>query len=168
MANMSAVPHYASILYATDLSRPSLQALRHALALAGCHEGRVTVLYVTPDMAEELARQTGLNTPGMDDFAEWRDLDAAQRAEAEAALEARVVAFCQEVDACSLTREHVLVKTGRPAAVILELAESGAYDCVVMGAHGQDMITDLLLGSVTSNVVRRSPIPVLSVPIPRE
>jgi nucleotide-binding universal stress UspA family protein len=35
----------------------------------------------------------------------------------------------------------------------------------VLGSRGQDRITDLLLGSVASEVVRKSPIPVLLVPL---
>jgi nucleotide-binding universal stress UspA family protein len=36
-------------------------------------------------------------------------------------------------------------------------------DLVVMGTHGRGMVEHLLLGSVAERIVRRSPVPVLTV-----
>lgn len=50
---------------------------------------------------------------------------------------------------------------GPPARVICEYAES--CDHVVIGSHGRDGISRVLLGSVAEMVVRRAPVPVTVV-----
>lgn len=54
-------------------------------------------------------------------------------------------------------------EVGQPARVIVEHAEDHAIDHVVMGSHGREGITRVLLGSVAEAVVRRSPVPVTVV-----
>ncbi|RQG96534.1 universal stress protein [Natrarchaeobius chitinivorans] len=52
---------------------------------------------------------------------------------------------------------------GRPDRLIVNRAEDGDYDMVVIGSHGRDGVARVLLGSVAEKVARRSPIPVLVV-----
>ena len=60
------------------------------------------------------------------------------------------------------------IQAGDPAARILAEIRSGNYDLVVMGAHGRGAFMDMLLGSVANKVVRLSPVPVLTVRLPKE
>ena len=46
------------------------------------------------------------------------------------------------------------------------MGEEGDYDLVVMGTHGRTGFSRVLAGSVAENVVRHSPIPVLTVRTP--
>jgi nucleotide-binding universal stress UspA family protein len=46
---------------------------------------------------------------------------------------------------------------------IVKTATEGEFDLVVLGTHGHSMIDDLLLGSVARGVVKKSPMPVLTV-----
>ena len=55
------------------------------------------------------------------------------------------------------------VRFGNTAAEILQEAEEGGYDIVVMGSHGRGVIGGFLLGSVSNRVVHQSPCPVLIV-----
>ncbi len=52
---------------------------------------------------------------------------------------------------------------GDPAQEILKAIESEEIDLVVMGTHGRKGLENVLFGSVARNVVRRSPVPVLTV-----
>lgn len=52
---------------------------------------------------------------------------------------------------------------GDPAREILDAIESEKIDLVVMGTHGRKGLENVLFGSVARNVVRRSPVPVLTV-----
>jgi nucleotide-binding universal stress UspA family protein len=52
---------------------------------------------------------------------------------------------------------------GDAADEILRLAESGDYDVIVMGTHGRTGIRRMMLGSVAEKVLRRAPIPVLTI-----
>ena len=52
---------------------------------------------------------------------------------------------------------------GDPEVQILELKESIGADLIVMGAYGHTRIRELILGSTTSHVMRKSDVPVLLV-----
>ena len=65
----------------------------------------------------------------------------------------------QDVDA-----EHVadaVVVTGKPARCIAEVSRD--HDLIVMASHGRTGLARILLGSVTEELVRLSPVPVLLV-----
>ena len=55
------------------------------------------------------------------------------------------------------------IEVGKPVAVIVEYAEEEGVDQIVMGSHGREGVTRVLLGSVAETVVRRSPVPVTVV-----
>ncbi|WP_251344083.1 universal stress protein [Haloplanus halophilus] len=54
--------------------------------------------------------------------------------------------------------------SGKPAKTIAARAEQRGADLVVMGRRGRSGIRSRLLGTVTERVLRRSPVPVLTVP----
>ncbi len=53
------------------------------------------------------------------------------------------------------------VALGHPTRAIVDRAAD--YDLVVIGAHGRDLSSRLLLGNVAETVTKRSPVPVLVV-----
>ena len=55
------------------------------------------------------------------------------------------------------------VRFGNTAAEILQEAEEGGYDMIVMGSHGRGILGGFLLGSVSNRVVHHAPCPVLIV-----
>ncbi|MFB6195021.1 MAG: universal stress protein [Haloplanus sp.] len=52
---------------------------------------------------------------------------------------------------------------GMPSRAIVEWAENHDVDGIVIGSHGREGVTRVLLGSVAESVVRRSPVPVTVV-----
>ena len=72
-------------------------------------------------------------------------------------LEQRIIA--QGVDC-----EHLL-KQGIAGDVILEYAKEKSAGYIVMGSHGRSNMYDVFVGSLTKELTRRSPIPVLVIPI---
>lgn len=58
--------------------------------------------------------------------------------------------------------EHDLL-IGDPANQIVEFAEKRGVDLIVMGSHGMTGLLRVLMGSVAEGVVRRSPVPVLTL-----
>jgi len=52
---------------------------------------------------------------------------------------------------------------GMPSRAIVEWAENHDVDGIVIGSHGRQGVTRVLLGSVAESVVRRSPVPVTVV-----
>jgi nucleotide-binding universal stress UspA family protein len=69
------------------------------------------------------------------------------------------------------TKQHLgdktiqtLVKEGDFAETILKSTEELHADIIVLGSHSQKWLENILMGSVTENVMRNSSIPLLIVP----
>lgn len=60
------------------------------------------------------------------------------------------------------------VESGDPARVILELAEKGHYDLIVLGTHGRSGPGRWLMGSVAERIVQHAPCAVFTVPLKAE
>lgn len=70
----------------------------------------------------------------------------------------------QRVLAEGVDCEHLL-KQGIAGDIILEYAKEKNAAYIVMGSHGRGGIYDVFVGSLTKELTRRSPIPVLVIPI---
>jgi nucleotide-binding universal stress UspA family protein len=62
------------------------------------------------------------------------------------------------------TAIQTVVKDGDFAQKILETAEEIKADCIVMGSHSQKWLENILVGSVTEEVLRKTAIPMFIVP----
>jgi nucleotide-binding universal stress UspA family protein len=60
-----------------------------------------------------------------------------------------------------------LVEPGVPSGAIIAFAERENCDLIVMSSHGRSGLSRLLVGSVTEQILRKSPCPVLVVPLDR-
>ena len=60
-------------------------------------------------------------------------------------------------------RVEAKVLPGDPAEEILNYAQSEGMDLIIMGTHGRKGIDRIIFGSVAEHVIKKSPIPVLSV-----
>jgi nucleotide-binding universal stress UspA family protein len=85
----------------------------------------------------------------------WTDWYETAVEQASEDLDEAVASLPVEADAVE-TR----VEAGKPANVILATLEDGDVDHVVMGSHGREGVSRLLLGSVAESVIRRAPVPV--------
>ncbi|MBI1802162.1 MAG: universal stress protein [Chloroflexi bacterium] len=78
--------------------------------------------------------------------------------EERAYLKVQVLAFEEQ----GLTA-HYVVRTGDPAAEIVDYATVNKMDMIAMSTHGRTGLTRALMGSVAETVVRQSSVPVLLV-----
>jgi nucleotide-binding universal stress UspA family protein len=83
-------------------------------------------------------------------------LEATEVADAEDALLVTV----QPLSKLGLKTAHAVLR-GRPADAILEWIEGHRPDLVVVGTRGDSELTQTLVGSVSAELVDRSPVPVL-------
>lgn len=74
-----------------------------------------------------------------------------------------VAQVSEQLHRAGLKAFDAYVEDGLPAQVILQRAKDWEADLIVMGTHGRRGLDRLLLGSVAEEVVRCSPIPVLTV-----
>jgi nucleotide-binding universal stress UspA family protein len=131
------------VLVPVDGSVPSNDALE--FALEQFPDAEIAALYVM----DPVDGATAWGPTGADNW-----LSAAEE-RADAALEnASATATAAGVE---VTTESTV---GRPANAIVEYAAENDVDHIVIGSHGRDGISRVLLGSVAETVVRRSPVPV--------
>ena len=57
------------------------------------------------------------------------------------------------------------VEQGKPAEVIIRVAERFGADVIVMGTHGRKGLSHLIMGSVAEDVIRNSKKPCVVIPI---
>jgi nucleotide-binding universal stress UspA family protein len=142
-----------TILVPLDLSAAAVQVCDAACELARLTGGRLVLLHVVPPppvvMSEVYAFGAGQLTE-LQDTAKER---AAHKLRA-------LVRHCEKQQ----VPVRAVQKTGRPAEVILAQAEIRGAGCIVMGTHGHGAVYDLLVGSTTRGVIRRTDCPVMVVP----
>ncbi|OGO07815.1 MAG: hypothetical protein A2Y92_02165 [Chloroflexi bacterium RBG_13_57_8] len=61
---------------------------------------------------------------------------------------------------------QTIVRTGNAADEILKAAEESKANLIAMSTHGRSGLRRLAFGSITDKVLRRSPVPVLTVRAP--
>ncbi len=157
---------FTNILYATDLSETAKKAARYALSLANEYGAELTVINVVPDLVEEMSAGMGYDLAshfGQDKLSSFYEegLEESRKAMIE-----RIHNVLQEAGGeleNGSVQAKVEVKVGHPVRQIVEMATEGGYDLVVLGTHGHSMLDDLLLGSVARGVVKKCPMPVLTV-----
>ncbi len=59
---------------------------------------------------------------------------------------------------------HIVQKEGDFAQMILQTADEIKADCIVMGSHSQKWLENIVMGSVTKEVLRKTTIPMYIVP----
>lgn len=143
------------ILVAVDRSEESQMALRYTCHLLEHFKAIVDVLFVKPDVVEAVADTS---------YAPFTTKDHIERAiEADAE---RVVE--QIIESCEICMGGKIpcsprVAVGEPADEILNVAEKGYYDLIVLGAHGRSSLRGFLLGTVHAKVLHHAQQPVLLV-----
>ena len=138
------------ILLAVDGSEHALRAARHVAALHAQLSSPPTVLIlnVQPPVASGLVRR----------FLSQEALDGYYRDEARGALEPVEAVLAQ---GGVVAESHVVV--GDIAATITEFAAGHGCDQIVMGTRGLGGVKGALLGSVASEVLHLTELPVLLV-----
>jgi nucleotide-binding universal stress UspA family protein len=128
------------ILLAYDGFEHSRHALEETAKLAADGHGEVTVLSIVPPDARgsKSGGHVGLRPHAHEDVA-------------------RAHAYLRELG----IESEMKMDDGDPAEQIVAEAKTGGHDLVVVGSRGLGPVGRLLLGSVSTEVVDRSPCPVL-------
>lgn len=136
------------ILLPTDFSEPSLTATRHALELARRYDSTLHVLHVIDD--------PGIYVPIFESY------PLPSREEFEKYATERLDSWIPPDDGAGLDIRRRWVH-GHPFPEIIREAKAQAIDLIVIGTHGRNMVSQMLLGSVAEKIVRKAPCAVLTV-----
>jgi nucleotide-binding universal stress UspA family protein len=139
------------ILVPTDFSQPAEAALRYGRALAEEFGSTLHLMHVVPE-PYIYPWGTEISTMPLVDLLTSSETQAAERLKTL-------------VDDTGALKGRIRTTTaiGTPVDKILQQVADDGIDLIVMGTHGRGAVGHLLLGSVAERIVRRSPVPVLTV-----
>ncbi len=139
------------ILYPTDFSSCSRQALDHALFLARRYDAELHMLHAVI-----------LHGGAQGEFTDFPEGDEILRRLIESSS-AQMADWIPEDGRHSLRIREAQVRGFAPGPLILDYATDNNIDLIVMGTHGRRWPASLFLGSVAAEVVRHSSAPVLTL-----
>lgn len=139
------------VLFPTDFSDGSKRAFPQAAYLADWHDAELHILNVTGRHQHDYPDVKDQFPISIDTLTEW-----LRRPEKSVSG-----SNWPDLEALSIVQEQV--ESASPPERIINYTKDEDIDLVVMGTHGRRGVNRMLFGSVTEEVVRRAPCPVLTV-----
>ncbi len=137
-----------NVLWATDFSEESKEALAYARFFAKTFGAKLTALHVVPDFS-----------PALYDIWPQAQAELAGKIEAsKISAQAQLDHVCKTEGVCA---DKVVIREGSPAKIIIETARKEGADLIVVGRKGVSGYEQNLLGSVTHQILRSARVPVL-------
>ncbi|MDP4114440.1 MAG: universal stress protein [Bacillota bacterium] len=147
------------ILYTTDLSENSIHVFRYALNSAEVHDAEIHILYV---LKYFFPLPYGMFTASIPEDEKTVILEQIKK---------RLDDFVQRELKDNPTRINrvstIQVIEGDPVVEILKKADEMKADVLVMGTHSKGLVSQTFLGSVATEVLKHTRIPVFTIPIPK-
>lgn len=163
-------PQFRKILYVTDLSRSARHAGQYACSLGVKYDGQVTVMHVIPDVLEELSESAGIDISDRVDQRTWKEFNEFGIEKAQEDIRKRIETTARQVTQrmpyCPMTPNNIRVEVGDPVDKIVSVAREEGFDLIILGTHGHGAFQEAFVGGVAHGVIRKSPVPVLSVKLP--
>jgi len=145
---------YKHILISTDGSEVAQKGVDHGLSLAKNLGARVTIITVTERLSGYIGIGAWIPAP-----VEMAGYEASQKEMVDKILTtAKALA-----DRIGVEAETLHIPDAVPADAIIETARAKHCSLIAMASHGRRGLGRLLLGSQTTEVLARSPVPVLVV-----
>jgi len=141
---------FAKILYPTDFSDVSKKALNYLKQLKGAGAKEIVILHVIDERKIEAVAIYGTG----DSFVFIEKMREEARKE--------VIAIKKELKKYGFKTKARMV-TGIPLREILRVEEEEKVSLIVIGSHGKTNIKEMLLGSVSEKVIRKSKGPILVI-----
>ncbi len=135
-----------NVLIPIDFSKYSEKAAKEAIRLLPDSE-HFHFIYVLPSSYADIW-----------DFADTDRLDYIKND-----AEKKITEFIKSLNIPdNIKVDHAIIE-GDPAKNIIDLANSGEFDMVVMGHRGHSVAEDFIIGSVAMKVISKSSIPVMVI-----
>lgn len=134
-----------NIMLPIDFSSTSLRAFDVVKSLASENTKQITLLHVQAS-----------GRPGVDDPEKLREFDKEDSAQ--------LTNLKSDLESVTQASVKTIIKHGSPVKQILEVANENDASMIIMGTQGRGYVSDLFLGGVSLQVIRKAKIPVLTVP----
>ena len=138
------------ILFPLDLTENSSKILPYVLSISDKYNSLIYLLHVVQDLNKW--GKLYVPHPSMDKF---------QEEAVEGAKKAMDTVCENQLQGCPNFQKRVV--SGDTADEILKIIESESIDLLIMGTHGRKGLEHVIFGSVAENIVKKSPVPVLSI-----
>lgn len=138
---------FKNILFATDFSDPSQQALLHALAMAKRYDAKLTVVHVA---APEVVTPIPMEPVPLE--MDWQKKKAAES-----------LARLEDFEPLRMYPHQTLLRQGNRWPEMSGIIEDRGIDLLVLGTHARGVLGTMLMGSVAEQVLRHAKCPVLTV-----
>ena len=150
------MPEIKKVLFSTDFSEISNHALPYAIKMAKIFNAELIMLHAVT-LYEHDPNDPNHQFPSLRTYC----------AEIRKAADSRFQVCIEEIGDVGVRIRKAIVQGISPHAAILDfMREEGEIGLIVMSTHGRSGLSHVLLGSVTENVIRYSPCPVLVVKKP--
>ena len=148
------IPKIQKVLYATDLSKNSADALRYAVNTALKHNAIIHILHVVEPLPPRVKSQLQVSKETI-----IRQIKKRLKQFAEKEL---------QDDPENIKRiVGIHVVQGDPATEILNKTDELDCDTIIMGTHGKGAIGRTLTGSVSEKVFHHIHKPLYIIPLPK-
>ena len=138
------------ILFPLDLTENSSKILPYVLSVSEKYNSQIYLLHVVQDLNKW--GKLYVPHPSMDKFQEEAIKNAKKAMDK----------ICEnQLQSCPNFQKRVV--SGDTVDEILKIIESENIDLLIMGTHGRKGLEHVIFGSVAENVVKKSPVPVLSI-----
>ena len=138
------------ILFPLDLTENSSKILPYVLSVSEKYNSLVYLLHVVQDLNKW--GKLYVPHPSMDKFQEEAIKNAKKAMDK----------ICEnQLQSCPNFQKRVV--SGDTVDEILKIIESENIDLLIMGTHGRKGLEHVIFGSVAENIVKKSPVPVLSI-----
>jgi nucleotide-binding universal stress UspA family protein len=140
---------FKKILFPTDFSDVATKAMKYITQLKGAGAQEIIILHVIDE--KELMVLSGARDQYLR-ITEDLNKDVAKKM---TAIETKMVS--------EGFRVKLEVKTGNPFKEIMDAAAKEKVSIIVLGSHGRSNIGEMLMGSVSENVIRHAKVPSLVI-----
>lgn len=143
---------FKTILFATDFSESSDYSFSYALSLAKKFNARLLIIHVINEPVD----LRGFYVPHI-------SFDKLEE-EIEEGAQKMMEKFCR-THIRDYDNYETFIVPGIPFDEIIKKATETSADLIVMGTHGRTGLDHVLFGSTAEKVVRKSPVPVMTIRI---
>jgi len=150
------VSEIRKVLFTTDFSEISNHALPYAIRMATIFKAELVMLHAVT-LYEHDPNDPNHQFPSLQSYC----------AELQQAADMHFQGCIEEIGDIGVNVRKAVVQGISPHAAILDFVrDEGGFGMIVMSTHGRSGLSHVLLGSVTENVIRYAPCPVLVVKNP--
>jgi len=142
------------ILFPIDLTETSSKILPYVLSVSEKYNSMIYLLHVLEDFRLYYKVHIHAEEPPA-------SLNLFQKESIQIAEKAMEKVCEEQLQSCPNFQKRIV--SGDPAAEIMKTIEAEDIDLVIMGTHGRKGLEHVIFGSVADNVVKKSPVPVMTI-----